>query len=109
MLFKITIMRFCFILITLLCWGNCLQGQTKNVIDSLNIELKKWHNHKSYEADTTLYNIYYKLGLEYQSSNIDTAIHFMYLSISNSGWYTIMTLTICTKIIGRLYNLQNRE
>ena len=89
MLFKITIMRFCFIIITLLCWGNCLQGQTKNVIDSLSIELKKWHNRKNYEADTTLYNIYYKLGLEYQSSNIDTAIHFMYLSISKADQHKL--------------------
>jgi replication-associated recombination protein RarA len=56
----------------------------QNKIDSLFIELKKWQNKTGYQADTTLYNIYYNLGKQFQNSNPDTAIYFLAQSIKQS-------------------------
>ena len=53
----------------------------QNKIDSLFSELKKWEKKSGYEADTTLYNIYYNLGVQFQKSNPDTAIYFLKQSI----------------------------
>jgi tetratricopeptide (TPR) repeat protein len=53
-------------------------------IDSLFSELKKWQNKTGYQADTTLYNIYYNLGVQFQNSNPDTAIYFLAQSISKA-------------------------
>jgi len=53
-------------------------------IDSLFTELKKWQNKTGYEADTSLYNIYYNLGKQFQNSNPDTAIYFFKQSITKA-------------------------
>jgi len=53
-------------------------------IDSLFTELKKWQNKTGYQADTTLYNIYYNLGKQFQNSNPDTAIYFLKESINKA-------------------------
>jgi tetratricopeptide (TPR) repeat protein len=45
-------------------------------MDSLFAELKKWQNKSGYGADTTLNNIYYNLGIQFQKFNPDTAIYF---------------------------------
>jgi tetratricopeptide (TPR) repeat protein len=50
-------------------------------IDSFFTELKKWQNKTGYEADTSLYNIYYNLGFQFQKFNPDTAIYFLKESI----------------------------
>jgi Tetratricopeptide repeat. len=53
-------------------------------MDSLFTELKKWQNKTGYQADTTLYNIYYNLGIQFQKSNPDTAIYFLKQSITKA-------------------------
>jgi tetratricopeptide (TPR) repeat protein len=46
--------------------------------------LKKWQNKSGYGADTTLYNIYYNLGRQFQNFNPDTAIYFFKQSIARA-------------------------
>jgi len=72
---------FIFFLFTLLSFSLSAQ-QSK--IDSLFTELKKWQNKTGYQADTTLYNIYYNLGKQFQNSNPDTAIYFLKESINKA-------------------------
>jgi tetratricopeptide (TPR) repeat protein len=53
-------------------------------IDSLFSELKKWQNKTGYNADTTLYNIYYNLGVQFQKFKSDTVIYFLKQSIARA-------------------------
>ncbi|GIV27853.1 MAG: hypothetical protein KatS3mg027_1667 [Bacteroidia bacterium] len=64
------------ILFTLLFITNII-SQNIRKIDSLFSTLKKWENEKSYQADTILYNVYYKLGRYLQNQNPDTAIFYL--------------------------------
>jgi tetratricopeptide (TPR) repeat protein len=56
----------------------------QNKIDSLFTELKKWQNKSGYTADTTLYKIYYNLGIQFSNFNPDTAIYFLKESINKT-------------------------
>jgi len=61
-----------------------LYSQQKLKTDSLLYELKKWNNVKGYQADTSLYNIYLNLGLQYKNSKPDSAIYFFQLSLQKA-------------------------
>jgi len=61
-----------------------IYSQQKLKTDSLLHELKKWNNVKGYQADTTLYNIYLNLGLQYKNSKLDSAIYFFQLSLQKA-------------------------
>ena len=52
--------------------------------DSLFSELKKWQSVKGISSDTSLYTIYYKLGLQLLNANPDTAVYYFKLSITKA-------------------------
>jgi tetratricopeptide (TPR) repeat protein len=71
-----------FIFLFILLSSSLSAQQSK--IDSLFTELKKWQNKTGYQADTTLYKIYYTLGVLFQNTNPDTAIYFLKESINKA-------------------------
>ncbi len=62
-------------------------AQNKQV-DSLLQALKQWQAKTGLQADTNLYNIYYKLGISFQNNNPDTAIYFLNKSVEKAQQLT---------------------
>ncbi|GIV27215.1 MAG: hypothetical protein KatS3mg027_1029 [Bacteroidia bacterium] len=53
-------------------------------LDSLLTALKKWEGKSGTEADTNVYNCYYKIGVQFQESDPDTAIYLLNRSIERA-------------------------
>mgnify|MGYP001096638684 CR=1 FL=1 len=80
----------------------------QNKVDSLFSELRKWEGIKGYSSDTMLFNIYYKLGVEFQNSNIDSSIHFLKKGILVARKYNEkLKEALCKKLIGMCYYNNN--
>ncbi|MFN4233434.1 MAG: tetratricopeptide repeat protein [Bacteroidia bacterium] len=77
-------MKKVFLLFILFCCLGTSFAQNQNTLDSLFTELKKWENKSGIEADTNVYNCYYNIGVEFQSSNPDTAIYFLNKSMEKA-------------------------
>lgn len=60
--------------ITLLC-ASISKAQNSQISSLLN-EVKKWEGRSGIAADTNLYNLYVQLSINYQNSNLDSAIYF---------------------------------